>query len=464
MNNTEKYQEVAINKVIKFIETSTRFTPEDFVIHDNSCFKVSYTVDVRYKFSATTKVEVGSGDCALATYDVLSSNVQDTKDLSLKIISDLDHDHAVADTLLNKIKNTKYSSLRQVDLGEYYRRVMRNMACSTCDGDGHHTCGGCGGAGSITERVEHQGTIDSEHPGGTPYDTYEQVGCGGCGGSGKEQCRTCKSTGKTHSITSFQISASPLVFSLKLDNDNEAGDVRHALDKYSDLMVAHAHSDECGHIAGLEGSALSNSYTFTCPFFIAECSVNGQDGKIVMFGKTYQVANSSGLLEALIKPDLDELNAISLESGYSKSSIKAAGKVVKKFMRSELNQRAFSKVKSGAIDFTALSTSVSESLSPEYLEESVVAMERICASLNKYHAIIFIVLGALFALSVFLINFNHHFLSGLLLAALVIVLAGWVRYLSFNAHLLAVGGISLLKFVNARNICPLKWYGWKFSD
>ena len=462
MNKTENYQQIAINKVIKFIESSTRFTPEDFVIHDNSCFEVSYAVDVQYKFAATTKVQVGSGNCALAAYDVLSNNVQETADLSLNIISDLDHDYAVADTLLKKIKNTKYASLRKVDLGEYYRRVMRNMVCTTCDGEGLHTCGGCGGAGSVTEIVEHQGTIDSEHPGGTSYSTYEQVGCGGCGGSGKEHCRTCNSTGKTHSITSFQISASPLVYWLKLDNDNADGDVRHALEKHSDLMVAHTHSVEIEHQAGLEGSALSNSYTFTCPFYIAECSVNGKDGKIVMFGKTYQVANSSGLLEALIKPDLDELKAISLESGYSKSSIKAAGKVVKKFMRSELNQRAFSKVKSGAIDFTALSTSVSESLSPEYLEESVIAMEMICTRVNKYHTFIFLVLGALFALSVLLYNFNHHFIGGLLLSGLIMVVLGWVKYLSFNAHLLIVGGVSLLKFAHARNICPLKWYGWEF--
>lgn len=462
MNTTEKYQQIAFNKVLKFIESSTRFTPKDVVIKDSACFEVSYGVNVQYEYDFAIKRTEGSGECSLGGYDVLANSEQDVLMRSKYITSNISLDSAVVNTLTSKIKNTKYSNLKKIELGEYYRRVIRNMTCSVCNGHGEESCGGCGGGGSVTVIVQHHGTVDSEHPVADYHETHEEEGCGDCGGSGIINCRKCNASGSIHSITSFELSAIPSDYELNLDDDNEHGDVKHALEKFSKLSLAHLHSDEDQHVVRLEGAELNNLYSFTCPFYIAECSVNGQEGKIVMFGKNYKVANSSGLLEILIRPDLDALKIASSETGYGKSAIKMAGKTVRRFMQSELNQIAFSNVKSGHIDYDALSTSVSESLSTAYLQEAVVAMKSVCSRIDKFHTVIFLVIGSLFALAVFLMFIKGGVFGALLLSAIVVIVAGWLKYLSLNLHMLVLGGFPLVKFAKNRSIARLKWYGWEF--
>ena len=194
-----------------------------------------------------------------------------------------------------------------------------------------------------------------------------------------------------------------------------------------------------------------------------QCSVNHQDGKIVIFGHDYTLSNSNGLVESMVKPDLE---AIVLESDNNKTGIKAirqAGKTIRTFMESEIHQIAMSKVtKDEVINYTTLSTQTAESLSVGYLEAAVTAMDKLCKRMNKLHGRLWMIFGVLLGLGIFLTHLKDAPISGFIYALLIFIMTGWIKFASLNMHLFILGKKPLVMFAFNRGITYLKWYGWQF--
>ena len=445
------YQYKAACKALHFIESSTRYKPDEVTITRQECMETEFAVEVFYKLSAETKFTKLSTKFTTRLPNDIWCDFANSSQIIENITYEIYTNEQLLAACIKEIKSTKFSKLKEINFGTYHKRVLFEEICFECNGYGE------------TERFI----------GGTP-DSYEYTswytdGNGHEHGGEElvegipdetilESCSSCDGFGKTITVFSFQVAGVPDRYNLSKNGLNV--DVMHALENREELKSAHQYGDELSNISDISGYEVSTKYKFRTHIFYASCSVRGKAGRIVILGNNFTVSTSDALLESLVSDDLNALKLSAANQSFQWAVITQASKSIKLFMQSEINKLAIEKANVKEIDFKELSKSTSGAVSANYLKLALGALEKTCKKIKDFYTYAALITAILICAYVIAANIQSSFFEGLFKSALIFIVAGWVRHFSFNAHLFLIGGNCLLRFIKMRTNKSLRWYGW----
>ncbi|MQY51301.1 hypothetical protein [Rhodocyclus gracilis] len=398
------YADSAAKEVLDFVERSTRFIAEDLRFSEIQCSDVSFRVEVLHKIRCSLAENTTAGRVQHSSDDLVAASGAEYKTLSESLRTEATGNHDVISNLAKNILDGHYGQyIDDTNYGSYQRSVYftytcptcsgaGNVTCDSCHGSGNHTCSHCGGMGSTSETH-----WETDHRGNSTSTTHSETctwcmgsghtTCSNCGGSGEVTCSTCKGHSElTDTATPAYVVNSRYSICEASTDDR---DVDYALSVRAHLPTIDEYlaSISSRNIETREElQQILEQVSFACPFFRAIVSINGNSGKMVVFGEKCLVSDAGCLIENLVRPDLACLqNALSRIRWFDMPAMLYAQKIGRLFMESEVHQMAIEYAPSfgnSHDDYNDIADRLAKSLSPEYLHSAVSSMERLTSTIN----------------------------------------------------------------------------------
>lgn len=398
------YADVAKKEISDFVERSTRFVPEDLRFSEVQCLDVSFCVEVLHQIRCSLAENTAAGRTQHSSVDLVAASSDEYKMLSESLRTEATGRLDVIRSLAKKISDGSYGQyVDDTNYGSYQRSIFftytcptcsgtGSVTCNSCNGSGNHTCSHCGGMGSTLEthwETDHRGNSTST----TRSETCTwcmgsgHTTCSNCGGSGEVACDTCEGHGElTDTATPVYVVNSKYSISEVSTDDR---DVEYALNVRTQLPTIGESlaSISSRHVETKEElRQVFEQVSFACPFFRANVSVNGNSGKMVVFGEKCMVSDAGCLIENLVQPDLAYLqDALTRVRWLDIPAMLYAQKIGRLFMESEVHQMAIECAPSfgnSHQDYSELADRLARSLSPEYLHSAVSSMERLTSTIT----------------------------------------------------------------------------------
>lgn len=399
------YADAATKEISDFVERSTRFVPEDLRFSEVQCLDVSFCVEVLHQIRCSLAENTAAGRTQHSSDDLVAASSDDYTMLSESLRTEATGRLDVTRSLAKKISDGRYGQcVNDTNYGSYQRSVFftytcptcsgtGNVTCDSCNGSGNHTCSHCGGMGSTIETH-----WETDHRGNSTSTTHSETctwcmgsghsTCSNCGGSGEVTCSTCKGHGElTDTATPVYVVNSRYSI-CEVSTDDR--DVEYALNVRAQLPTI---GESLASISSRnietkeELRRVFEQVSFACLFFRANVSVNGNSGKMVVFGEKCLVSDAGCLIENLVQPDLAYLqDALTRVRWFDIPAMLYVQKIGRLFMESEVHQMAIEYAPpfgNSHDDYSELADRLAKSLSPEYLHSAVSSMERLTALINS---------------------------------------------------------------------------------
>lgn len=295
------------------------------------------------------------------------------------------------------------------------QRIFYTYSCTSCNGNGHITCRGCGGQRTIWQTCsscygqgyrEQRRTVQryTNSPPETVVDRYSCTSCSGgrvmmncpkCSGRGTETCSSCSGQGCFTRVTSINVMANPSYSAHYTSNVPQH--VRDAVERRAGLAklvpdIADLLAEQTSQVGQEFG--LKTSYRMSCPWAIGDVFTGQIRAKAEIYGKNGSIHSVGGLIEKLVAEDAATLDETTSGPLFDRAHTAARSGAVAKFMESEINQSIFElatqmvKVKTEAGGPKRISDQLNHAVSEEYVKRAIVAIEAIAGRAFKANSIV----------------------------------------------------------------------------
>lgn len=480
----ETYATRAKAELASFIERSTRFTPGEVTFAEEESFATEFHVEVVYLIRGMLSERTLPGRHAPEASDLGAETANEYNGVSRSLLKEAEGQLERVRDLGRMITTSRYGKhIDRFELHRYHRRVLMTytcpscagvgtVTCSSCEGQGSFTCSSCGGSGH--DWVTHH---ETDHHGHTHVTSHLEScsACGGsghqtcstCGGSGRETCGTCKGlTVMTDIGTPVLVVDPAYVLASVVPKDPE---VVHALEVFATLpRVGEGWARAHARIVEVEDELrrVVESVAFRCPFYRGTVAVGNVTGRMVVFGEKCSVSDAAHLLENLVRPDLEVLQAgIRQLRWYDVPMLRHVQDLARLFMESEVHQQAIEQVHprwTPGSDHEDLANRLSRALSPDYLRDAIKSVDTVtiwtCTSHDYCIGLAAILIGVTFLMVEIVQGQVIVALAG---AEVIYFLSAWLRWWMTHTRLRWIGGQAMVDFAVRRGLARKSGFGWR---
>lgn len=396
-----------------YLEQSTRFDVKDVRILQAQPVRRAFSIRIRHELEVVAEANdhhgrhpPGNGDTATADWAWYQEQVNEQTRAEFKR-------GATLDDLIATVNSRPYAAISErTHIRTHPRRFFHTytckgcsgagkVACHTCSGSGRVSCGRCHGSGRTSCTTCHGSGTIQQHRTVRDYNGYTRsetqtrtcsscsggrVRCSSCGGSGKQRCGTCGGTGQLtcsgcsgHGCLT-KITATHTYTRPRFSGHYPEGTpdyVHEALCKVGFATLAqHGDITLNGVVEDRDRSAVEFVYDCVMPFCELDVEVMGVRSHWVLFGKTPQIFDAGGALEALLKSDIEQLHAMAhSRKRWLPWFHAAARKAVTPFLASELNQEIV-KADTAGLTTEQILERVNRSVSVTYIRDTLQDLQK----------------------------------------------------------------------------------------
>lgn len=360
------YVESAKTKLIDFVESASRFDQGEILISNEESFVTKFTVKVVHQGSFRAREGWIAGNPEARKSDLIAKSRGEYGSLTRTLMKDAERHVGILNSLLAEITAKPYAQYPdQREYKDFPITVFYTCTCHTCDGKGELDCSFCKGSG----RDSCSCCCDNDC---IWCNGSGSVDCSHCHGHGADTCYTCLGSGDVTEFTTPIFVITP-VFEIE-ESSHEDFNVIHALSSFSQLShIEDGLAELQRRTFEIAEDCLSviEHAVFICPFLQANVCVNNVSAFVVVFGKRPAVSNAGGLVEHIVRPDLDLLkNELTDLAWYDFDAIWDSQDIAKLVMSSEIHRSAVEmSVTDNNSNFHEISVKLSKALSPSYIQE-----------------------------------------------------------------------------------------------
>jgi hypothetical protein len=369
----------------------------------------------------------------------------------------------------------------------------KRVNCQSCHGSGTRNCSYCHGSPVIYKTVHSRSEMTGAATTQQVFDHHcyychgsgnedcptcggeKTVWCNACSDDGQVTCDVCNGMRKVTDVFTLSVCATPRHL-LSISEDDTDKDVVQALNKVKSVLDSYTTElIRTSLEAYPEKRYVIDAYRATVPFAKFTTTYERKEYNWVLFGKEPERLDSGNILDTILQPDLEVLKgATSIKSFFLSEA-----KRIKNFMKSEANQDLFdcdAKNCQGKnnqnLDVRAerVREQIGRSFTPEYIKDSIAAMEKrvrsICfRSHFKWFVLLYILsiivglvwVGILGARGTYL---DHAKSDAIVIGVtfLTFFIGSFFARSSRTKYLKKIGTSHLSKWANATKLNKSKWF------
>lgn len=309
--------------------------------------------------------------------------------------------------MLKSIADNGYGLYPSKETIRYGDTILYEHNCNTCKGKGEIKCQKCANGKVKCNACKNGRKERRELRNGKSRIFYEtcskckgtgKLECSNCKGSSYIKCKDCNGTGILTNITKILIQTDPTYALIYPSQTNEK--IKLAIEEFCDNQKKYERIKYIAHCFRLdikthtEQRKIKEIYKAEIPF--AEFDISFNDATFALFIYGYeanlQVFESGGIVDKLLKKDLNDLIAISKQSSFANTGILAKSqKIVAIFIESKINQQILMQE----------NTQTNEKwLSNEYISSTLKAFEKMtknfCAGVTPKYLTIALLISFIF--------------------------------------------------------------------
>ncbi len=473
----------------KFIETSTRLTPEkvDLTLQEyiNFAFRIRLHLGLKVTEQQRSQAGYVSANENRQVFTNASGYSQALKAERSAVLSRTQTLHDTKALVLSKFygeirkETVVYSHPRQLchtdDCDNCHGRGRVN--CNGCSGSGKNSCHGCGGSGQVTEQQVHYDHYTKQNRYENVYRSCSscygsgKITCRSCGGSGHLSCNPCNGTGVISKITQLLTMAVP-DYQLVFFSDDIPHYIKDGLYKTGLPDI-----EQAGNIALI--SSEINEDTRSVDFlFDADVPFARLDSPLpqtqtatqpqtihwIIYGNDPQILDSGHVIERMLKNDLDELVYASKTPRLLNPFIGLSSrKTVHTFMESESHQQML-QANTRGVTGKLLSEHLNRGLSEPYIAEALNSLSSVTRAMQNWSVVKWIIVSSLITwlLMPFFTAWQHAWFSSLDTGRSYLTpLTRWGNQQNILFSLQMLGRYCGLFAVALGVIIPALGYGWR---
>lgn len=406
----------------EFIERSTRFGVSDLRQIAANSQQRQFDVTVTHTIEVVSDEVVHKGRVVPDEQGIMTKDWQLFLQLvSGQVKSELDRGDTF-DSLVASVKAANYGEIESRKHIRTHPRALHHsytcecchgegkVGCHSCNSSGHVGCPGCGSSGRVRCSVCHGSARVAETYQVRDYKGYVHnetryrrcfhcnggtVICRKCGGSGQVVCSTCSGSGKVTCEPCEGHGCLTLVVTTKTFTVPEyrcSYPEEHP--KYVGEAMLRVGLSRIGSVGELQLQKVDEardrckaSFTYVASVVFSELALDvaGVTTTFILFGSPPQIFDADGICERLLDEDRKQIASLAERRAmFSLAYNWRASVAIRNFVASEVNQTIVD-ADARALAPGEITESVSRSISPLYVTESLSSLQRIVrAVMNRF--------------------------------------------------------------------------------
>lgn len=470
------YMDAAKAAIATYIDGATRFLPQELCFIDEVQRDVPFRVEVKHQLSCRVYRRTVAGRLRIDAIDLKATSHLEFHKLAESLRVEAHHRTDVFREMMSSVIGEVYGRwvgdrvVREYDRAVYWTYPCKTcagsgeIACGSCYGVGHESCTCCSGSGYTDEIIS-----DTDHNGHS-LSVFSQTCCYSCHGSGQTECTICDGRGKvtckdcdghgeltdcaypeyvmnsTYRLSAVSVNLPEIAYAL-----NKRARLPEMGKDIAKLVVRGIESD-------IDGRLVRERVEFRCLFYQALVRSGDATVQMIVFGDNCSLSDVGGLVETLVQPDLNQLQAaVEAINGLNLVATFRAKRICRLFLTSEVHQDAIEcpPILGKTQDaFNALSDRLARALSPEYLFKAVWTLDRLARTIQRQtQRLMSLVTLPMAGWAMVHIGRQESYLVGVVVAAGVLIAGMSMSRLFVKTQLLNTGGQLFLQFANRRRIC-----------